>query len=401
VSHKVYTHVASGSSSTYGAKDLCNAPANQTAPLKFINPGMIHRVTLRGLPPFTKIYYRVRHDEQPWGEEHVFRSRRPAAASSVRFLMYADQALPVPLVPHVAWRLVPQVVSDIEGGYDSFLLHPGDLGYAMGSGYIWDVWGALIEPISSRIPYMVTVGNHEYDHTGSRLDPSGAPSEGWHPPWGNFGDDSRGECGVPTAARFSGTGSSVAGANGVFWYSFDEGPVHVTMLSSEHEWTVGSRQYEWLAADLAAVDRAATPWIVLATHRMMYTTQLLEEADYNVSLAFRREVEPLLTRHKVNLMLVGHQHSYERSCAAFDGACVPPGEQGTVHLVVGSAGASLERGGFSPALGHFSLKHVNDWGYLRLDANASRLRLEWVRTDAHDGAGPGQVWDSVELLPWM
>lgn len=54
----------------------------------------------------------------------------------------------------------------------------------------------------------------------------------------------------------------------------------------------------------------------LATTATRYTTQLQEEADYAVSLAFRAHVEPLLRQYRVNLMLVGHQHSYERSCAA-------------------------------------------------------------------------------------
>jgi len=315
-----------------------------------------------------------------------------------------------------------QVVRDVEAGYDAFLLHPGDLGYAMSSGYIWDVWAALVEPIAARVPYMVTVGNHEYDHRGQRHESSGAPPAGWHPAWGNLGDDSHGECGVPVVARFNGTGSAseaVSGDNGVFWYSFEEGPVHVVVLSSEHNWTRSSRQYAWLAADLASVDKRVTPWTVLATHRMMYTTQTEEEGDYHVSLVFRREVEPLLAKHKVNLMLVGHQHSYERSCAVYDGKCLPPNEQGTVHMCVGSAGASLERGGFDPRLGEWSLKHVNAWGYIRLEANATRLHVEFVRTNAHDeeqpdeavivGSNgrvrggrvlPGQVWDSVTLPLW-
>ena len=269
-----YTHVVDATSSTYVASDLCNAPANRSGPLGFIDPGMIHRAVLTKLPPSALIYYRVRSGSQAWGAEHSFRSRQSSPVlnglGSVRFLMYADQALPVPFIPHVAWRMVPQVVRDIEAGYDAFLLHPGDLGYAMGQGYIWDVWGKLVEPISSRVPYMVTVGNHEYDHTGSHLEPSGSVVTGWHPSWGNYGDDSRGECGVPTAARFNGTGSAAPGSNHIFWYSFEEGPVHVIVLSSEHDWTVGSRQYTWLAADLATVDRAVTPWVVLATHRMMY-----------------------------------------------------------------------------------------------------------------------------------
>ena len=236
------------------------------------------------------------------------------------------------------------------------------------------MWGELIEPISSRVSYMVTVGNHEYDHVGLHRDPSGAPPGGWHPhdktpagvPWGDLGDDSHGECGVPVSARFNGTGS--AGSNGVYWYAFNEGGVHAIVLSSEHDWTRGSRQHAWLAADLAAVDRSATPWVVLATHRMMYTTQLQEAGDYNVSLGFRDHVEPLLKAGKVNLMMVGHQHSYERSCPVFNSSCVPAGASGTVHIVAGSAGATAERGGFSSALGNWSVAHVNDYGYLRIDA---------------------------------
>lgn len=58
----------------------------------------------------------------------------------------------------------------------------------------------------------------------------------------------------------------------------------------------------------------------------------------------------LIYKYRVNLMLVGHQHSYERSCAVFNKTCVPSG-QAPVHIVVGSAGAGLETGGFSPLVG--------------------------------------------------
>ena len=155
-------------------------------------------------------------------------------------------------------------------------------------------------------------------------------------------------------------------------------------------------------------------------HRISHA-QTLEVADYNVSRVFRREVEPLLRRYKVNR--AGRpSHSHERSCAAYGGECVGHGAHGTVHLTVGSAGASLEKGPFDPHLGNFSLRHVNDWGYVRLDANASRLKVQFVRTRAwQDGEGggdveaavvgssgavgkrmpPGSVWDEVEILPWV
>jgi len=50
---------------------------------------------------------------------------------------------------------------------------------------------------------MVDVGNHEYDHvSGGDEDPSGASGTGFHPSWGNYGDDSLGECGRPFFERF-------------------------------------------------------------------------------------------------------------------------------------------------------------------------------------------------------
>ena len=358
-----YQRVANGTSITYAASDMCNAPANTSGPTKFIDPGYIHRVVLTDLPPATEIFYVVGNDVHGWSKETKFRSRLAPNASAVKFIMYADQALPVPLFEQ-AWQMTQQVVREINNGFDAFLLHPGDLGYAEGSGAIWDIWGGLVEPITSRLGYEVTVGNHEYDHTGLKLDPSGAPAGGWHPQdtekWGNFGDDSRGECGVPTVARFDGTGNG----NGLFWYSFNEGPVHVITMSSEHDWREGSRQYAWLVQDLRSVDRKLTPWIILNTHRMMYTTQLNETGDYYVSLAFRQHVEPLIYRYKVNAMLVGHQHSYERSCPAVNGSCAADGVSGTTHLVSAPRVQITRRVRFRRSLKLFS-SHVDDYGFIR------------------------------------
>jgi hypothetical protein len=60
-----------------------------------------------------------------------------------------------------------------------------------------------------------------------------------------------------------------ANGNGIFWYSFNYGGVHVIQMSSEHDWTRDSPQYKWIEEDLKKVDRNDTPWIVLTAHRMM------------------------------------------------------------------------------------------------------------------------------------
>ena len=45
----------------------------------------------------------------------------------------------------------------------------------------------LIQPLAARLPYMVTVGNHEIDNNNNPT---------------SSGGDSGGECGVPTFKRF-------------------------------------------------------------------------------------------------------------------------------------------------------------------------------------------------------
>jgi hypothetical protein len=100
-------------------------------------------------------------------------------------------------------------------------------------------------------------GNHEYSwydpkHGDSTNDPSGARP--YQPPWSNYGADSGGECGVMAARRFYMPKRRPSDVP-PFWYGFDHGSVHFTVISTEHDLTKGSRQREWLEQELAAVDR--------------------------------------------------------------------------------------------------------------------------------------------------
>ncbi|RHY40489.1 hypothetical protein DYB30_008486 [Aphanomyces astaci] len=229
--------------------------------------------------------------------------------ATVKWIAYGDMG--VDSSPAAASTAL-HVSQDILRGYNSFLLHFGDISYARGRGLQWDKYFYLIQDVATRVyvvtmilllqmslmneryvtiirPYMVSMGNHEYDYIGG--DPGRDPSHpdtpnGFHPIWGNYGVDSLGECGVPT---------------------------------------------------------------------------------------------------------VGHQHSYERSCPVFNGMCV---DEGTVHIVAGSAGAELETSGFSPSLGKWSVAHVNAWGYLRAEVSKDKLHVAFVRNDN------GNVYDEVTLTPW-
>ena len=42
----------------------------------------------------------------------------------------------------------------------------------------------------------------------------------------------------------------------------------VLSYSSEHAFAAGTPQHAWVQADLAAVDRSKTPWVIVGMHRM-------------------------------------------------------------------------------------------------------------------------------------
>lgn len=195
---------------------------------------------------------------------------------------------------------------------------------------------------------VVAAGNHEYDYrTGSekRHDPSGTDRP-YDPEWGNFGNDSGGECGVSVSKRFpmpGGGGSAFfgdgedsqsdadiaatpaagasnsddgddppqssagsSGADGVsddaasngtdagggggagsnhhrhrvranppFWYSYDYGSVHFTIISTEHNLEKGSAQYQVRQMQLGV---QMPSWLCLRSVFLMLAPQLCSAA---------------------------------------------------------------------------------------------------------------------------
>ena len=78
--------------------------------------------------------------------------------------------------------------------------------------------------------------------------------------------------GAGAGAAVTGGGGAGAGAQvaGRTWFTTAMGPVTFVHFSTERDISVGSAQYAWLAATLRAVDRDATPWLVVAGHRPGY-----------------------------------------------------------------------------------------------------------------------------------
>ena len=73
-------------------------------------------------------------------------------------------------------------------------------------------------------------------------------------------------------------------------------------MSTETNFTAGSKQWRWIDADLAAVDRSQTPFVIVAGHRPLYTSTLHED-KFGAGLI--EHVQPLLLRHRVDVYLSG------------------------------------------------------------------------------------------------
>lgn len=93
----------------------------------------------------------------------------------------------------------------------------------------------MMEASAARAPWMGSVGNHEAANGFSE--------------WSH---------------RFSwyNTLAKQSGSDSIFFYSYNHGLVHFVHISTEH-----TPAEAWLEADLAAVDRKATPWVIAVGHK--------------------------------------------------------------------------------------------------------------------------------------
>jgi acid phosphatase type 7 len=366
---------------TYAEGDLCGPSVTGYA-----FPGYFFHAFVAGLAPGTRYWVRPVQGGT-LGAEVSFVTGKPVGPGvDTRFAVFGDMDVSGGAG---AAATAAHVTALAAGGAIDFATHVGDLGYAEGSTARWDAWMALIEPYASLVPVMVSLGNHEYDSVGGdwSKDPSGGGRlSAAQYEWWNGGQDSGGECGVPTARRFR----APQNGNGVFWYSFDVGSVHVAMVSSEHDPSPGAPMGDWLVADLAGVDRAATPWVVLGIHRPLYETEAYP-GDYAVAAGLRGLMEGYLLAYGVDVVLAGHYHSFQRTCRLSNMTCVPDASApGIVHYTTGAAGASLDATTLYPS-SYVERTVLGQYGYSVVHApNATALRLTFF-LNADNSVGD-DVW---------
>ncbi|MGW7386484.1 purple acid phosphatase family protein [Streptomyces sp. NPDC054794] len=291
---------------------------------------------LDGLKPGTTYYYGVGHEGwDPASPAHrsTIASFRTAPATPEHFVFtaFGDQGVgqAANANDHLLLRQNP-----------AFHLHAGDICYADGNGagktsdgydpQFWDLFLKQTEPVAKSVPWMVTTGNHDM--------------EAWYSPDGYGGQ----------LARFSlpDSGFDPHGAPGV--YAFTYGNVAFVALdandvSYEIQANLGyteGRQTRWLDRTLARLRAAqGVDFVVVFFHHCAYSTSQ-HASDGGV----RQEWLPLFAKYRVDLVINGHNHVYERTDAIRGGAVgrsVPvgastdPTRDGIVYVTAGGGGRDL------------------------------------------------------------
>eukprot|EP00762_Andalucia_godoyi_P007652 ANDGO_07896.mRNA.1 putative inactive purple acid phosphatase 9 len=361
---------------TYAASQM----VSEAAELGFRDPGHLYTVHLDGLKPGVQYFYRYGSPTAGFSAEYSFTGPSVGQNYPFRMSFIADMGTDggyphnYPQAPVTASGVADDVYGSSNFGAH-MVLDVGDISYARGWGYIWSLFHDMIENIAVRVPWQVAIGNHELLFKGHN----------WEPGWRNsYGDDSGGELGIPYSARFG----FAPFTSRPHWYSFNNGPLHVAMLSSEEDFVAGSAQYNWFVNDIKSVNREVTPWVFMAIHRPFYDVSVKDPLDETLK-HLRETYENFLVANKVDMVLSGHVHCYERTCPMSNGECVADGE-GPVYAVSGSAGES-HHAPFNPLINKWSKFHTLDYGRSRMTiANSTHLLYEWVANA--DGKVKDEFW---------
>lgn len=281
------------------------------------------------------------------------------------------------------------------------ILHAGDMSYADTNAARWDSYGQKMEPLASRVQWMVCPGNHEIESdwlTGESFVPyesrffmpaikeaESSPSieqVGCQHPWPMTPHTGR-DC---TPSIFTGHydwGNS--------FYAFDAGPARVIALNSYTYTDPSSAQYKWLKSELEslATRRQETPWLIVMMHCPFYTSNAAHHDEQQAILM--RDVhgfEELFKQHQVAIVISGHVHAYERMHPVYQN--VSQADGAPTYIVVGDGGnreGHAEKYREQPSWSAF--RNGLEFGHGRLViANGTHMRWEWYINDPQQSSMP-------------
>ncbi|CAM8911647.1 unnamed protein product [Rhodiola kirilowii] len=296
-----------------------NSAKGRYTTYKFYNytSGYLHHCTIKNLNHDTKYYYEI-------GIGH-----------SVRTFWFVTPPAVGPDVPYTFG-----LIGDLGQSFDSnvtlahyeqnptkgqALLFLGDMSYADCYPYHdnvrWDSWGRFIERSAAYQPWIWTAGNHELDFV---------PEIGENKPFKPYTQRYK----VPFRA---------SGSVAPFWYSIKRASAYIISLSSYSAYGKYTPQWTWLEQELPKVNRSETPWLIILMHAPWYNSY---NYHYMEGETMRVMFEPWFVQYKVDVVISGHVHAYERServsnikYNVVNGLCQPTKDNDApVYITIGDGG---------------------------------------------------------------
>ncbi len=320
----------------------------------------IHEVHVCGLPAGTTYYYKAGGPGHWSAVYDVATGPAAGSAKPFRFAVTGDS------------RSDPGAFAAVEQKIDSeapdFQIFTGD---AVNIGADQSDWDAFFEASSgsfhvedamARIPFMPVNGNHE-----------------------NLVINYFTQFALPEVA----SPGEVADSDGEEWYSFDYSNAHFVMLDDQPKGSDLDSETAWLKDNLSKVDRTKTPWVFAVHHKPLYTA-----SNHSPDMDTRKAWQPLYDQYKVDFVLNGHNHLYERSLpirgfspgtengalAQADGSGAPVKGSGTIYLVAGGAGAPL----YGTGTDYFTAKTEKTRNYVIIDIDGRTLKYRAMRPDGSE-----------------
>lgn len=309
-------------------------------------PDTLHEVTLDGLQPNAKYFYRVvctaADGRKVEGKPLTF-STAVGPADAFGFTVVGDTQKNPAVTGKIAklmWDRRPH-----------FVLHMGDV---VDNGpdkkeWVHELFGPCRD-LFARVPVYPCIGNHEQNHAHYYKYFSLPKPE--------------------------------------YYYSFRYGNAEFFVLDTNKSPRPGDEQYEWLDRALAASDAR---WKFCYHHHPCYTS---DSDDYGntwkghsaLGDAKARPLVALYEKHKVDVALNGHIHLYERTWPVRDGKVDPKG--GVVYLTSGGGGGRLED--FDPVPAFFRNQGRVDYHFCQFAVHGGSLECK-----AFDHEG--RLFDSFAL----
>jgi len=231
-----------------------------------------HQVQLTGLIPGTVYHYRVDNKIAA-----SFRTAPVSRQASLRFAVVGDT--------RTSHRIHKAIVARIVDAAPDLVVHVGDLVESGHDTAQWDMFFWIEAPLLRIAPFYPALGGHEEN----------APQYFEH-------------FVLPNNER---------------WYAFDYGPARFIALKVSDYSDPTHEQLTWLRRQLAANE---APWLFVYFHVPVYTSH----GEDDLEIRLRRKLVPLCEEYGVDVVFMGHQHSYERIMV-----------NGVTYVVTAGGGAPL------------------------------------------------------------